>query len=84
MVDTHKHLGIFLTSNLDWSVHLNETYLKAIQNKIAILRSVKLLSRHLIYKLTVTSVVDCVLTVYFKKKTFERNKTINKNMHVKT
>ena len=24
-VNTHKHLGVYLTSNLDWTIHVNET-----------------------------------------------------------
>ena len=28
-VNTHKHLGMFLTSDLDWSVQVNEVCLKA-------------------------------------------------------
>ena len=60
--------GCILTSNLDWSVQLNETCLKA-NTKIAIQRSVKLLSRQrldLIYKLTVRSVIDYALPVNYK------------------
>lgn len=67
-VNTHKHLGIFLTSNLDWSVQVNEVCLKA-NRKLAVLRSVKLLNRQtldLLYKLTVRSVVDYALPVYYK------------------
>ena len=67
-VNTHKHLGILLTSNLDWSVQVNEVCLKA-NRKLAVLRSVKLLNRQtldLLYKLTVRSVVDYALPVYYK------------------
>jgi hypothetical protein len=49
-------------------VQVNETCLKA-NKKLAILRSVKLLSRQtldLLYKLTVRSVVDYALPVYYK------------------
>ena len=49
-------------------MHLNETCLKA-NRKLAILRSVKLLSRQtldLLYKLTVRSVIDYALPVYYK------------------
>ena len=66
-VNTHKHLGMFLTSDLDWSVQVNEVCLKA-NKKLAVLRSVKLLSRQtldLLYKLTVRSVVDYALPVYY-------------------
>ena len=43
-VNTHKHLGIHLTSSLDWSVQIKEVCLKA-NRKLSVLRSVKLLSR---------------------------------------
>ena len=58
---------MFLTSDLDWSVQVNEVCLKA-NKKLAVLRSVKLLSRQtldLLYKLTVMSVVDHALPVYY-------------------
>ena len=67
-VNTHKHLGLYLTSSLDWSVQINEVCLKA-NRKLAVLRSVKLLSRQtldLLYKLTVRSVIDYALPVYYK------------------
>ena len=67
-VNTHKHLGIHLTSSLDWSTQVHEVCLKA-NKKLSILRSVKLLSRQtldLLYKLTVRSVVDYALPVYYK------------------
>ena len=41
-VNTHKHLGVHLTSNLDWSTHVHETCIKAYR-KLAVLRSVSLL-----------------------------------------
>ena len=44
-VDTHKHLGLYLTYNLDWSVQCHHACLKAYR-KLAVLRSVKLLRRH--------------------------------------
>ena len=67
-MNTHKHLGIHLTSSLDWSTQVHEVCLKA-NKKLSILRSVKLLSRQtldLLYKLTVRSVVDYALPVYYK------------------
>ena len=57
-----------MTSCLDWTVQVNEICLKA-NKKLAVLRSVKLLSRQtldLLYKLTVRSVVDYALPVYYK------------------
>jgi ribonuclease P/MRP protein subunit RPP40 len=67
-VNTHKHLGLFLTSCLDWTLQVNEICRKA-NKKLAALRSVKLLCRQtldLFYKLTVKSVVDYALPVYYK------------------
>ena len=67
-VNVHKHLGLFLTSSLDWNVQVNEICLKA-NRKLAVLRSVKILSRQtldLLYKLTVRSVLDYALPVYYK------------------
>ena len=65
-VNTHKHLGLVLTSTLDWTQQINEVSLKA-NRKISVPRSVKLLSRQtldLLYKLTVRSVIDYALPVY--------------------
>ena len=66
-VDTHKHLGLHLTYNLDWGVHIYNVCLRA-NRKLAVLRRVKLLKRHtldILYKLTVRSVVDYALPVYY-------------------
>ena len=67
-VNTHKHLGLFLTSKLDFGFHVNEVCLKA-NRKLGVLRSVKMLSRQtldVLYKLTVRSVIDYALPVYYK------------------
>ena len=67
-VNTHTHLGLHLTSDLNWSVQIKEVCLKA-NKKLSVLRSVKLLSRQtldLLYKLTVRSVIDYGLPVYYK------------------
>ena len=67
-VNTHKHLGLYLTSSLDWNVQIKEVCLKA-NRKLSVLRSVKILSRQtldLLYKLTVRSVIDYALPVYYK------------------
>ena len=59
-VNLHKHLGIYLSSSLDWSKQVHEVCLKA-NRKLSVLRSVKMLSRQtldLLYKLTVRSVID--------------------------
>ena len=57
-VNTHRHLGVFLTSKLDWSVQIHDICLKA-NRKLAVLRKVKFLNRKtldLLYKITVRSV----------------------------
>ena len=67
-VNVHKHLGIYLSSTLSWSVQIKEVCLKA-NRKLSVLRSVKLLSRQtldLLYKITVRSVIDYALPVYLK------------------
>ena len=66
-VNRHKHLGVNLSSTLDWNDQLNEVCLKA-NRKLSVLRSVKILSRQtldLLYKITVRSVIDYGLPVYF-------------------
>ena len=65
-VNLHKHLGVYLSSSLDWGKQINEVCLKA-NRKLSVLRSVKLLSRQtldVLYKLTVRSVIDYALPVY--------------------
>ena len=67
-VNCHKHLGLYLTSNLDWSEQVHQVCLKA-NRKLSVLRSVKLLNRKtldLLYKITVRSVIDYALPVYHK------------------
>ena len=67
-VTQHKHLGVWLSSSLCFSKHVHETCLRA-NGKLAVLRSVKFLSRStldLLYKLTVRSVIDYGLVIYFK------------------
>ena len=66
-VTQHKHLGVFLTSTLDWSVHVHATCLKA-NWKLAVLQSVKYLDRStldILYKLTVRSVIDYSLPLFY-------------------
>ena len=66
-VDTHKHLGIILSSSLDWASHINYICLKA-SRKLHILRSVRQLSRKtmdILYKLTVRSTIDYGLHIFF-------------------
>ena len=65
-VNSHKHLGVFLTSNLDWSLQIHQSCLKA-NRKLSVLRSVKMLQRKtldLLFKVTVRSVVDYALPLY--------------------
>jgi hypothetical protein len=64
---SHRHLGVYLSTTLDWSVHVKQVCLRA-NRKLAVLRSVKGLNRatlDLLYKLTVRSVIDYALPVYF-------------------
>ena len=66
-VHQHKHLGLWLSSDLDWEKHINYTCLRA-NRKMAVLRSVRFLNRStldLLYKLTVRSVVEYALVVYY-------------------
>ena len=61
-------MGIYLSSTLDWAVQIKEVCLKA-NRKLSVLRSVKLLSRQtldILYKITVRSVIDYALPLYFK------------------
>ena len=63
----HKHLGVWLSSNLDWQKHVHETCLKA-NGKLAVLRSVKFLDRatlDLLYKLTVRSVLEYGMIIFY-------------------
>ena len=65
-VNRHKHLGVYLTPDLSWSIQIHETCLKA-NRKLSVLKSVKLLNRQtldLLYKVTVRSLVDYALPIY--------------------
>ena len=65
-VNTHRHLGVFLSSNLDWSIQINDVCLKAAR-KLSVLRNVKCLKRNtldMLYKITVRSVIDYALPIY--------------------
>lgn len=65
-VCTHKHLGIFLSQDLTWSLQVHETCLKA-SRKLFVLRSIKFLDRRtldMLYKITVRSVIDYGLPIY--------------------
>ena len=63
----HKHLGLWLSSSLDWQKQVQEACLKA-NGKLAVLRSVKFLDRatlDLLYKLTVRSVLEYGMITYY-------------------
>ena len=63
----HKHLGIWLTPTLCWSRHIQHICMKA-NSKLAVLRSVKYLSRtvlDILYKLQIRSVIDYGLTIFY-------------------
>ena len=65
-VNLHKHLGVYLSSSLDWSKQVDEVCLKA-NRKLSVLRTVRSLTRQtldILYKLTVRSVIDYALPVY--------------------
>ena len=66
-VKQHKHLGLFLSENLDWSAQVHYVCMRA-NRKLAVLRKVKMLSRHtldILYKITVRSIIDYALPVYY-------------------
>ena len=66
-VKQHKHLGLFLSENLDWSAQIHYVCMRA-NRKLAVLRKVKMLSRHtldILYKITVRSIIDYALPVYY-------------------
>ena len=66
-VDIHKHLGVYLAFDLNWTKQIHEVCMKA-NRKLAVLRTVNGLKRgtlDVLYKLTVRSVIDYCLPVYF-------------------
>ena len=70
-VHQHKHLGLWLSANLDWEKQIQTACLKA-NGKLAVLRSVKFLDRatlDLLYKLTIRSVLEYGLVVYYNSLT---------------
>ena len=67
-VNTHKHLGLYLTSSLDFTHQVNDVCLRA-SRKLSVLRSINILNRQtldVLYKLIVRSVIDYALPVYYK------------------
>ena len=64
--NTQHHLGVYITSNLDWSVQINYICLKAYK-KVSVLRHVRFLkcnTLNLPYKITVRTIIDYSLQVY--------------------
>ena len=60
-------MGLYLTSNLDWSEHLHYVSLRA-HRKLSVLRRVRNLQRStldLLYKITVRSIIDYGLIVFY-------------------
>ena len=67
----HQHCHLGLSSTLGWDKQISTTVLKA-NGKLAVLRSVKFLARatlDLLYKLTVRSVLEYGMIVYFHSLT---------------
>ena len=65
-VNAHRHLGVYLTSNLDWSMQINDVCLRA-NRKLSVLKSIRYLKRNtldMLYKITVRSVIDYALPIY--------------------
>ena len=63
----HKHLGIWLSSTLSWQKQIHELCVRA-NAKLAVLRSVKYLSRStldILYKLQIRSLIDYGLVIYY-------------------
>ena len=59
--------GVYLTPTPNWSTHIHNVCLKA-NRKFAVLRSVQQLNRStldLLYKLTVRSIIDYAMPVYY-------------------
>ena len=65
-VGHHKHLGLTLTCNLSWDLHINKVVIQA-NIKMSVLYGVKLLDRvtlDLLYKMNIRSRIDYCLQVY--------------------
>ena len=66
-VTSHRHLGIILTSTLDWALQVNDVCLRA-NRKLNVLKSIKFLNRKtldILYKLTIRSVTDYGLPIFY-------------------
>ena len=65
-VFSHKHLGIYITTTLDWYLQVDQVCLKA-NKKLSILRSVKYLQRktlYMLHKVIVRSVIYYGMPIY--------------------
>ena len=75
-VTIHRHLGLMLSSNLDWSHQIHYVCLRT-NRKLAVLRSIKFIQRRtldLLYKITIRSIIDYCLPVYWHTlKVSEKN-----------
>ena len=63
----HRHLGIWLSSTLSWQKQIHELCIRA-NAKLAVLRSVKYLSRStldILYKLQIRSLIEYGLVIFF-------------------
>ena len=63
----HKHLGIWLSSTLSWHKQIHELCIRA-NAKLAVLRSVKYLSRStldILYKIQIRSLIDYGLVIFY-------------------
>ena len=79
-VHEHKHLGIYLSSNLSWSRQIHEVCLQA-NRKLAVLRSVKYLKRQtldLLYKICVRSTLEYGLIIYYHNLTQTQQSRLNR------
>ena len=74
-VTEHKHLGVYLTYNLDWGYNVQQVCLKA-NRKLSVLRRVKCLQRStldILYKL-----IDYCLPLYFHTLKLTEIKKLNR------
>ena len=79
-VNVHKHLGIYLSYNLDWSLHIHHICMKA-NRKLAVIRSVKMLKRQtldVLYKLQVRSLLDYSLPVFYNSLSAKQKVRLDK------
>ena len=65
-VTVHRHLGLMLSSNLDWNHQIHYVCFKT-NRKLAVLRNIRFIQRHtlnLLYKITVRFIIDYCLQLY--------------------